>query len=78
MFMALGSALSMVNERGLNSQQVLTRLARDTLNDRAAEARVTAAQTKTLVVVPMGLMIIPILVLIGAPIVTNLAALFAK
>src|SRR5205807_9509937 len=78
MFMALGSALSMVNERGLNSQQVLTRLARDTLNDGAAEARVTAAQTKTLVVVPMGLMIIPILVLIGAPIVTNLAALFAK
>ena len=39
MFMALGSALSMVNERGLNSQQVLTRLARDTLNDRAAEDR---------------------------------------
>jgi len=78
MFMALGSALNMVNERGLNSQQVLTRLARDTLNDRAAEARVTAAQTKTLVVVPMGLMIIPILVLIGAPIITNLAALFAK
>jgi len=78
MFLALGSALSMVNERGLNSQQVLTRLARDTLNDRAAEARVTAAQTKTLVVVPMGLMIIPILVLIGAPIITNLTTLFAR
>jgi Type II secretion system (T2SS), protein F len=78
MFMALGSALNMVNERGLNSQQVLSRLARDTLNDRAAEARVTAAQTKTLIVVPMGLMIIPILVLIGAPIITNLATLFAR
>ena len=78
MFLALGSALSMVNERGLNSQQVLTRLARDTLNDRAAEARVAAAQTKTLVVVPMGLMIIPILVLIGAPIISNLATMFAK
>jgi hypothetical protein len=78
MFVALGSALNMVNERGLNSQQVLTRLARDTLNDRAAEARVTAAQTKTLIVVPMGLMIIPILVLIGAPIITNLATLFAR
>jgi hypothetical protein len=78
MFMSLSSALSMVNERGLNSQQVLTRLARDTLNDRAAEARVSAAQTKTMVVVPMGLMIIPILVLIGAPIITNLATLFAK
>jgi len=78
MFVALGSALNMINERGLNSQQVLTRLARDTLNDRAAEARVAAAQTKTLIVVPMGLMIIPILVLIGAPIVTNLATLFAR
>ena len=78
MFLALGSALNMVNERGLNGQQVLTRLASDTLNDRAAEARVTAAQTKTLIVVPMGLMIIPILVLIGAPIVGNLATLFAR
>jgi hypothetical protein len=78
MFVSLGSALNMINERGLNSQQVLTRLARDTLNDRAAEARVTAAQTKTLIVVPMGLMIIPILVLIGAPIITNLATLFAR
>jgi hypothetical protein len=78
MFMSLASALSMVNERGLNSQQVLTRLARDTLNDRAAEARVAAAQTKTLIVVPMGLMIIPILVLIGAPIVSNLATMFAR
>jgi hypothetical protein len=78
MFLALGSALNMVNERGLNGQQVLTRLASDTLKDRAAEARVTAAQTKTLIVVPMGLMIIPILVLIGAPIVSNLATLFAR
>jgi hypothetical protein len=78
MFLALGSALNMVNERGLSGQQVLTRLASDTLNDRAAEARVTAAQTKTLIVVPMGLMIIPILVLIGAPVVTNLATLFAR
>ncbi|MBO0685733.1 MAG: type II secretion system F family protein, partial [Candidatus Dormibacteraeota bacterium] len=78
MFVSLGAALQMVNERGLNSQQVLTRLARDTLEDRAAEARVVAAQTKTLIVVPMGLMIIPILVLLGAPILSGLTGLFAR
>lgn len=78
MFVSLGAALQMVNERGLNSQQVLTRLARDTLEDRAAQARVVAAQTKTLIVVPMGLMIIPILVLLGAPILSGLTGLFAR
>jgi hypothetical protein len=77
-FVALGGALRLINERGLSSQQVLTRLARDTLEERAAEARVAAAQTRTLIVVPMALMIIPILVLLGAPILSGLLGLFAR
>jgi hypothetical protein len=78
MFSALGGALQLVTERGLSSQEVLTRLARDTLSDRAAEARVAASQTKTMIVIPMGLMICPVLLLIGAPIIAGMAYLFAK
>lgn len=78
MFVALGSAVRRVTERGLASQDVFTGLARTTYAERLAEARVAAAQAKTLIVIPMGLMIIPVLVLIGAPLVASLAGLFAR
>jgi len=77
MFTALGSAIRRVTERGLASQDVYTGLARTTYAQRLAESRVAAAQAKTLIVVPMGLMIIPVLVLIGAPLVASLAGIFA-
>jgi hypothetical protein len=77
MFTALGSAVRRVTERGLASQDVYTGLARTTYAERLAEARVAAAQAKTLIVIPMGLMIIPVLVLIGAPLVASLAGIFA-
>jgi hypothetical protein len=78
MFTALGSAVRRVTERGLASQDVYTGLARTTYADRLAEARVAAAQAKTLIVIPMGLMIVPVLVLIGAPLVASLAGIFAR
>jgi len=77
MFTALGSAVRRVTERGLSGRDVYTGLARTTFGERLAEARVAAAQTKTLIVIPMGLMIIPVLVLIGAPLVASLAGIFA-
>jgi len=77
MFTALGSAVRRVTERGLTGRDVYTGLARTTFGERLAEARVTAAQTKTLIVIPMGLMIIPVLVLIGAPLVASIAGIFA-
>ncbi len=78
MFTALGSAVRRVTERGLAGQDVYTGLARSTYAERLAEARVTAAQAKTLIVIPMGLMIVPVLVLIGAPLVASLAGIFAR
>jgi hypothetical protein len=78
MFTALGSAVRRVTERGLTSQDVYTGLARATYGQRLAAARVAAAQAKTLIVVPMGLMIVPVLVLIGAPLVASLAGIFAR
>jgi len=78
MFTALGSAVRRVTERGLTSQDVYTGLARTTYSQRLSEARVAAAQAKTLIVIPMGLMIIPVLVLIGAPLVASLAGIFSR
>jgi hypothetical protein len=78
MFTALGSALRRISERGLASQEVFTGLARMTYAQRLAEARVSAARAKTLIVIPMGLMVVPVLVLIGAPLVASLAGIFAR
>jgi hypothetical protein len=78
MFTSLGSAVRRVTERGLASQDVYTGLARTSYGERLAAARVAAAQAKTLIVVPMGLMIVPVLVLIGAPLVASLAGIFAR
>jgi hypothetical protein len=78
MFHSLAAAMRRVTERGLSSRDVFTQLAKTTYNDVLAEARVQSAQAKTLIVVPMGLMIIPLLVLIGAPLVASMASLFGS
>jgi hypothetical protein len=78
MFSALGSAVRRVSERGLSSQEVLTRLAYGTYAERLAQARVAAAQARTLIVIPMGLMIVPVLLLIGAPLAASLSGIFAR
>jgi hypothetical protein len=78
MFSALGSAVRRVTERGLASQDVYTGLARSSYGERLAAARVAAAQAKTLIVIPMGLMIVPVLVLIGAPLVASLGGIFSR
>jgi hypothetical protein len=78
MFVALGSAVRRVTERGLAGQDVYTGLARASYGERLAAARVAAAQAKTLIVIPMGLMIVPVLVLIGAPLVASLGGIFAR
>jgi hypothetical protein len=78
MFTALGGAVRRVTERGLSSQEVLTRLAYSTYSERLVQARVSAAQAKTLIVIPMGLMIVPVLLLIGAPLVATLSGIFGQ
>jgi len=78
MFSALGAAVRRVTERGLTSQDVYTGLARTSYGERLSAARIAAAQAKTLIVIPMGLMIVPVLILIGAPLVASLAGIFAR
>jgi hypothetical protein len=67
-----------VTERGLSSRDVFTQLATTTYGDLLANAKVQAAQSKTLIVIPMGLMIFPLLLLIGAPLVASMASLFGQ
>jgi hypothetical protein len=78
MFIALAAVLRRVTEKGLSSREAYTQLARSTYLEVLAEARVQAAQAKTLIVIPMGLMIIPILLLIGAPLLAALSGIFAR
>jgi hypothetical protein len=74
---ALATAVRRVTERGLAGSDVYTSLARTTYAARLARARVAAAQARTLIVIPVGLMIVPVLVLIGAPLVASLTGIFA-
>ena len=60
------------------ASEVLTRLAYATYTERLVQARVAAAQAKTLIVIPMGLMIVPVLLLIGAPLAASLAGIFGQ
>jgi hypothetical protein len=77
MFTALAGVLRRVTEKGLSSRDAYTQLARSAYADLLAEARVLASQAKTLIVIPMGLMIVPILLLIGAPLLAALSGIFA-
>lgn len=76
-FSALATAVRRVTEHGLASSDVYVGLARTTYAARLARARVAAAQARTLIVIPMGLMTVPVLVLIGGPLVASLAGTFA-
>jgi Type II secretion system (T2SS), protein F len=78
MFHSLAAAMRRVTERGLSSRDVFTQLAGTTYGDQLAEARVQAAQTKTLIVVPMALMVFPLLLLIGAPLAASISSLFGR
>lgn len=78
MFHSLAGGIRRVSERGLSSRDVYTQLARGVYGDLLGEAKVQSAQTKTLIVIPMGLMILPLLLLIGAPLVASMASLFTR
>lgn len=78
MFRSMAAGVRRVTERGLSSRDVFTQMARTTYGDLLAQAKVSAAQSKTLIVIPMGLMIFPLLLLIGAPLVASMASLFGQ
>lgn len=72
MFERLADAAANTNV-GFRERDVYTRLARSLYQERLAEARMRAARAKTLVTIPVAGMLIPLLILLGAPTISSLA-----
>jgi hypothetical protein len=62
----LGDAAATANV-GIAERDVFTRLALSVYQDRLAEARVHSSRAKILITLPVAAMLIPLLILIGAP-----------
>jgi hypothetical protein len=58
---------------GMSERETYTRVARSVYQDRLAEARFQAARAKTLVTIPVAMMLLPLLLLIGAPIFATIS-----
>ncbi|GAC1337004.1 MAG: hypothetical protein NVSMB29_00680 [Candidatus Dormibacteria bacterium] len=72
MFTRLSDAAANTNV-GFAERDVYTRLAKAVYQQRLAEARVRAARAKTLVTIPVAGMLVPLLILLGAPAISSLA-----
>jgi len=66
LFAQVADAVAATNV-GVSERDVFTRLAATVYEDRLAQARVRAARAKTLVTLPVAAMLIPLLLLLGAP-----------
>ena len=58
---------------GMSERETYTRVARAVYQNRLAEARFRAARAKTLVTIPVAMMLIPLLILIGAPVFATIS-----
>lgn len=76
MFALLGSTMRRMDDKGLSPRSVLTNLARAVGANRLAEMQVRSEQSKFRQAVPIGLMIVPLLLLIGYPAWVSLSRAF--
>jgi hypothetical protein len=76
MFSLLGSTMRRMDDKGLSPRSVLTNLARAVGANRLAEMQVRSEQSKFRQAVPIGLMIVPLLLLIGYPAWVSLSRAF--
>jgi hypothetical protein len=67
MFSLLGSTMRRIDDKGLSPRTVLTNLARAMGANAIAEMQVKSEQSKFRQAVPIGLMIVPLMLLIGYP-----------
>jgi hypothetical protein len=75
-FTLLGSSMRRMDDKGLSSRTVLTNLARAVGATDLAEMQVRSEQSKFRQAIPIGLMIVPLLVLIGYPAWVSLSRAF--
>ena len=76
MFSLLGSTMRRMDDKGLAPRTVLTNLARAVGTNAIAEMQVRSEQSKFRQAVPIGLMILPLMLLIGYPAWVSLSRAF--
>jgi hypothetical protein len=76
MFSLLGSTMRRIDDKGLAPRSVLTNLARAVGANAIAEMQVRSEQSKFRQAVPIGLMIVPLMLLIGYPAWVSLSRAF--
>lgn len=76
MFSLLGSTMRRMDDKGLPPRAVLTNLARTVGANSLAEMQVRSEQSKFRQAIPIGLMIVPLLLLIGYPAWVSLSRAF--
>jgi hypothetical protein len=72
----LGTNLHRINDKGQSPSEVLTALARTAADDQVAAMLVRTEQARVRQAIPVGLMVLPLLALIGFPLITSLQSLF--
>jgi hypothetical protein len=72
----LGTNLHRINDKGQAPAEVLTALARTAADDQMAAMLVRTEQARVRQAIPVGLMVLPLLALIGFPLITSLQSLF--
>lgn len=73
-FALLGSSLQRINDKGQSPGEVLTALARTSAENEVAEMLVRSEQARIRQAIPVGLMIVPLLVLVGYPLLIAMSA----
>jgi hypothetical protein len=76
-FSVLARSMRRINDKGQSPAEVLTGLARTAAEGQLAEMLVRSEQARARQSLPVGLMVVPLLVLIGFPLLVGLARTFS-
>ncbi|MBO0702413.1 MAG: hypothetical protein J2P38_05740 [Candidatus Dormibacteraeota bacterium] len=72
----LGTNLHRINDMGQAPAEVLTALARTAADDQVATMLIRTEQARVRQAIPVGLMVLPLLALVGFPLIISLQSLF--
>lgn len=78
MFVLLASGMRRINDKGMPARRMLTSLARTVGEARLAEMAVRAEQARVRLAIPIGLMVVPLLILLGYPSIVAITAGFSR
>ncbi|MFZ0218047.1 MAG: hypothetical protein WAM30_19105 [Candidatus Dormiibacterota bacterium] len=73
----LGTSLHRINDKGQAPAEVLTALARTAADEQVADMLVRTEQSRVRQAIPVGLMVLPLLALVGFPLLAALQGMFS-